>query len=237
MTRSHDPLKLSRLEVLGAWLHIWTPHRDAEIPPIPWRKIGIYSAVTVVVLGIAAAIIVPKVDSAKKEGAARDAKALAGRQAVERARIIADQRAHYGTGERPQGFAKLPTSAQMQARADLFGAAQAAVLADARRRAEQGSLQGPIKDVRCETTPPGGSTPAHPESDLKLRSGAWDCTAITDHIQRTSVNVAGALGYPFRLKVDFRRFTYVWCKQNPVAGERSVPDPSRVVPLPAACRI
>src|SRR5512132_2582605 len=102
MSRSHDdPLRLSRLEVIGAWLHVWTPHRDAEVPPIPWRRIAIWSAATVVVLCIAAALVVPRIDSAKRAGAARDAKALAARRAAERARIISDQRPHTGAAKRP----------------------------------------------------------------------------------------------------------------------------------------
>jgi hypothetical protein len=75
------------------------------------------------------------------------------------------------------------------------------------------------------------------ERDPSLKAGAWDCTAVTDHIERSQISVAGAIGYPFRLKVDFARSSYVWCKQNPIAGERSVPDPSQVVPLPAACQV
>jgi hypothetical protein len=46
----------------------------------------------------------------------------------------------------------------------------------------------------------------------------------------------GALGYPFRLVVDFDRFAYVWCKSTPVPGEQAIPDPSTVVGLPRSCR-
>src|SRR4051812_9326358 len=27
------------LEIVGAWLHLWVPPRDVEIPPVPWRKL------------------------------------------------------------------------------------------------------------------------------------------------------------------------------------------------------
>jgi hypothetical protein len=36
--------------------------------------------------------------------------------------------------------------------------------------------------------------------------------------------------------VDFDRFTFVFCKTNPAAGEAGIPDPRDVVALPRACR-
>src|SRR3954451_1684610 len=90
--RDRDPLRLSRFEVLGAWLHLWTPHRDAEIPPVPVRRILAWSAVALVVLGAAAAVIVPVVQDAKRRGDARDARALAAAQARERRAVEIQQR-------------------------------------------------------------------------------------------------------------------------------------------------
>ena len=52
----------------------------------------------------------------------------------------------------------------------------------------------------------------------------------------TETNVSGQLGYPFRAVVDFKAFSFVWCKTNPVPGERVVPDPRAVVQLPRVCR-
>jgi hypothetical protein len=205
---------LSRWEVLGAWLHVWTPPRDAQVPPVPWRRIGIWSAVAVVLLGVAAAIAVPRIDSGKRESAARDARELAKLRAAERARIVREQRVH---GGRADG-----------GRSAVYGAATAAVLGDARARVHSGELSSPVSDLVCdraEGAPPPG------------RVGAYDCTAITGRIAKGERNSAGLLGYPFRLKVDYARGTYVWCKQNPLPGEQVVPDPSQVVPLPRACRV
>jgi hypothetical protein len=55
-------------------------------------------------------------------------------------------------------------------------------------------------------------------------------------IGSTETNIAGQLGYPFRAVLDFHRFRAVWCKTNPVPGERVVPDPRTVLELPEACR-
>jgi hypothetical protein len=220
MTESHEWSRrsdaappLSRFEVLGAWLHVWTPPRDARVPPVPWRRIGLWSAVTVVVLGIAAAIAVPLISSGKREGAARDARVRSAQRAAERARIELEQRVHRGRATARAG------------RAAVYAAATAAVLADARARVKAGELDSAVSDIQCDRAE-GATAP-----------GQYDCTAITGRIAKGERNAAGALGYPFRLKVDFAHARFVWCKQNPLPGEQVVPDPRQVVPLPKACQV
>ena len=44
--------RLSRWEVLGAWLRLWTPPREAVVPPVPWRKVAVGGA-----LVLAAAVV------------------------------------------------------------------------------------------------------------------------------------------------------------------------------------
>ena len=50
-------MKASKLEILGAWLGIWTPPRDVEVPPVPWRKVG-YVALGVLAVAAAVAVFV-----------------------------------------------------------------------------------------------------------------------------------------------------------------------------------
>ena len=57
-------------EVLGAWLHLWTPPRGAAVPPVPWRRIGIGAAIAALLLGALAAWLVPRIDRAKRREAA-----------------------------------------------------------------------------------------------------------------------------------------------------------------------
>jgi hypothetical protein len=247
MTESHDapgspwgrpaadttdaPPELSRWEVLGAWLHVWTPPRGAHVPAIPWRTIGIRTGIAVVVLGIAAAIAIPLIDQGKREGAAREAVASQRLKASERAAIERSQTPHRASATKPAGAV---TVAQ---RVALFETAKDAVLSDAKGRVEAGTLKSPVSAVTCVRAPQGTSLPANPERDLSLATAAYDCTAITGRIKATKHNVAGALGYPFRLKVDFTRFSYLWCKQTPLPGEQVVPNPKDVVPLPKVCRV
>ena len=37
--------RASVLEIVGVWLHVWTAPRDVEIPPVPWRKLAIWTGV------------------------------------------------------------------------------------------------------------------------------------------------------------------------------------------------
>src|SRR4051812_11658246 len=233
--RDRDPTRLSRFEVLGAWLHLWTPHRDAEIPPVPVRRILAWSAVALVVLGAAAAVIVPVVQDAKRRGDARDARALAAAQARERRAVEIQQRPRRGHAPKPRDPARLSPAEQLRRRAALLRTSEAAVLADARRRVETGAFHNRVRTVQCRKTPPG-SDPRAPRAEAHLpeRGGAYDCIAVTRFIPNGADR--GALGYPFRLVVDYGRFAYVWCKSTPVPGEQVIPDPRSVVGLPAECR-
>src|SRR3954451_10044899 len=96
--RERDPTRLSRFEVLGAWLHVWTPHRDAEVPPVPVRRILIWTGVGLVVLAGAAALIGSAMQATKRRGALRDARAAATREARERRAIELAQRPRHGHG-------------------------------------------------------------------------------------------------------------------------------------------
>jgi hypothetical protein len=61
---------LSRLEILGAWLRVWTPPRDVDVPPIPWRKVAMGAGVLVLLGVFVALVIAPAVDEEKDRSAA-----------------------------------------------------------------------------------------------------------------------------------------------------------------------
>ncbi|HWT91918.1 MAG TPA: hypothetical protein VN238_02905, partial [Solirubrobacteraceae bacterium] len=62
---SEPPPKLSPFEVVGAWLGVWTPPRDARVPPVPWRALALWMLALLVIGGAAYAAIAPQVDEAK----------------------------------------------------------------------------------------------------------------------------------------------------------------------------
>lgn len=80
-------VKASRWEILGAWLRIWTPPKDVEIPPVPRR------AAAVVALLFARTGRV-----ARLYASGRAAQARAVLLADVRARILRDARARVAAG-------------------------------------------------------------------------------------------------------------------------------------------
>jgi len=222
-------------ETLGTWLRIWTPPRDVEVPPVPVRGLAIGGAVLLVLLVGAAALIVPAIDSSKERAAAADAREAAQRRAANRRKTIAEQRPRRLDLARLRASSGAPPAQRLAARAELLRRAETAISDDARARARAGELEGRPQGTSCEPYPkrdPGDG----PERHLSETRGVYDCLVFVRAIGSTDTNGAGQLGYPFRAVVDFDRFSVVWCKTNPVPGERVVPDPRTVIKLPPACR-
>src|SRR3954447_6164851 len=165
--REPDPTRLSRFEILGAWLHVWTPHRDAEVPPVPVRRILVWTLAGLVVLGIAAVIAVPAIRDAKRRGDERDARALAAARARERRAIERAQVPHRGHARRPRGLAARSAAARLRLRSALLRASEAAVLADTRHRVTTGDLRDRVRTVRCRRFPPA-SDPRAPGAEADL---------------------------------------------------------------------
>lgn len=186
---------------------------------------GLVLAAAIVAAGILA---IPRIDDAKRRSAAVERRALAERRAAERRRLAAEQVAVHGEAPKPAG--RLTRAEELRARRGLLRTAERAIATEARRRVRAGTLTGRIVRTECA----GGSATTG-ERDLRLRRSAYDCLAVTRDIPRTGTNAPGRLGHPFRAVVDFRRFTFAFCKTNPPAGERAVPDPSATPRLPRAC--
>lgn len=169
----------SRLEIVGAWLGIWTPPRDACIPPIPWRKLAIGAAAVLLVGGAAVAIGAPLIDDAKDESAAREQRGLDERRAARRERIRREQAPRTGTvtGTRPEALA----------------AVGAALAADARER-----FHPQARPAACETAP---------RQEATADRVAYDCTsAVRDIVGAGEQEGArGVLAIPYRAVIDVDR--------------------------------
>jgi type II secretory pathway pseudopilin PulG len=215
--------KASVPEIVGAWLHLWTAPRDVDIPPVPWRKLAIGSAVVAVVLGAALAIMVPRIDEGKQERAA-DARAQQARADVaNRARVEALQRPHTGSAAEllpPAGASATEVNA---ARSALLREVETAITADAKARVAKGEMSSAKGPTTCR--PSAGA-----------REGVFDCFTVARHVPKVETNAAGSIGYPFRAVLDYDDFTYAFCRVEQFPGEMLVPDPRKVVQLPAACR-
>jgi hypothetical protein len=87
---------------------------------------------------------------------------------------------------------------------------------DARARAAAGELEGPIAATECG--PLLRARDAVPDDRrLDRPIGRYDCLAAKGDTRPEAS--AGSFGYPFVAALDFRRFTYVWCRNTPAQGE------------------
>jgi hypothetical protein len=215
-TRDETRRRASVPEIVGAWLRIWTPPRDVDVPPVPWRKLAVGAVVLALVCAGAAAAIVPAIDHAKQSRAAQERAHDAAVRAAERRRILREQRPRHASapGLRPD-------------RAALLDRVERDISRDAAARVRAGELKGPT-----------GRTSCVPATAVRLvpEQGVFDCLTVVRNIVASGASGAGTIGYPFRAVLDYRTFDYVWCKTNPVPGELVTPDPRTVIQLPRVCR-
>jgi hypothetical protein len=204
-------VKASRLEILGAWLGIWTPPRDVIVPPVPWRKVAAGAALLALAALAFALFAAPEIDQAKDERSAREQRALDRRAAARRARIVAMQQPRFG---------RAPESAP---RAAVVAHAETAIGRDARERFSRKS--------RTATCAPA------PGVDATAAKVAYDCLSATTDIEGAGAQegARGRLGYPYRAVVDFDTARYAFCRINPVPSEKAIPDPRKAIGLPRAC--
>jgi len=188
---------LSRWEIVGAWLHVWTAPKGVDVPPVPKRKLALWGLVLVALLAVAAAIVVPPLQTGKREGAAERARDAAAARAAEHARLRADQRVHRAVAA-DEG--------------DPVTALEGAITVDARARDKAGTIHGPVLGTECE--------PAGPHSASLPDTIVYKCFV------RTAGGIPGqggdvlSAGYSFVATVYTRTRKLAWCKQNPRADEK-----------------
>jgi hypothetical protein len=204
--------ELGPLETVGAWLRIWTPPRDAVVPPVPWRKLALGALVVAAVAAGAAAIIGPAVDEGKERGAERARRDLAERREAETARLRADQRPHIERGT-PVPARAAPAEAH-HARLELRRDLERSIARDARARVSSGLLAGPILRAECDPV-------AREEADLSRTTGLYKCLAVRGRGTTSPTGVETVHGYPFVATIQYAQGAYTWCKTNPTAGEKT----------------
>lgn len=203
--------RLTRWEIVGAWLHVWTAPKGVEVPPIPWRKLAIGFVLLAIVVGIGLALIIPPLQKGKREGAARVAREQAAAVAAEVKRLTADQKLH--TAIAPAG-------------ADLVKALDRAITADAKARVARGTLQGSIVGTRCDIA--GRYAVRYPHSQV------YKCLASTGNFKGEGKDVLAG-GYSFVATIYTNTRKLAWCKENPQPGEKTRGHGLAHVRLSAVC--
>ena len=201
----------------------------AGLPRWIWNKLpptGRIALALLPVVAIALALLLaPGIDEGKDERAQAERDRLAQLRAERIERLRTEQRPRTGRGA--------PAGENLARRAALADALPAAIAADARRRVAAGSLDGPIRSVRCEPYPRSAAGhPAH--RDPSMSTGRYSCLAVTQTVQAGERNEAAFIGHPYRAMVDFDTGRYAFCKVSGRPGEGSIGQQA-VVPVPAAC--
>ena len=195
-TKQAEP-RLTRWEILGAWLHVWTPARGAEVPPVPWRTLTLWAVPIAIVLAVAAAIAIPQIDSGKKQGAAERARQEAAATAAEVARLRTDQRVH---------TLVVPTGVS------LLNALEDAITQDAKARVAAKTITGPVFGTNC--VPAAVGITQFPDSRV------FKCfVATSGDLPGESKDIIGT-GYPFVATIYAKKRQLSWCKENPHADEK-----------------
>lgn len=214
--------RATRWEILGARLRIWTLPRGAEPPPPVSRRAKLLALAGVLIIATAlAGVVGPAIDDSKQRSAARERDARAAFVRRERARLVADQRAHRG---RSAAAVRLYAAGDdAGARAALLAAARTGIAADARARVAAGLLSGPIREVRCAPEPGDAGARVH-----------LACLAVTGTLVGSDGRTEARSGHPFIVSASPQDGRFAWCKENPPAGEGAA-GTGVLVALPAAC--
>jgi hypothetical protein len=173
------------------------------------------AAALVVVVAIIAVVLNGVVSDRDKRESAEAKKAVA----AEKARLKRIQAPHRGSATELRPAAGASDQTVLAARAALVRDVEASITRDAQGRDRAGELKGPI--ARTECGPLLKAKDAVPDDRVLSKPiGRYDCVAVKRSITGEAGQSVGRLGYAFVAALDFKRFTYVWCRNTPAQGER-----------------
>ncbi|HET6509296.1 MAG TPA: hypothetical protein VFG42_21040 [Baekduia sp.] len=135
-----------------------------------------------------------------------------------RARITREQAPRFGRATRLEPVEDATDAERLKARRALVVAVERRITADARARVRTGELDGPINDTFCG--PILKSKQAIPDDRVLSKPiGRYDCVAIKRHIVNADDTKVAELGYAFVAALNFKTYTYTWCRNTPAQGE------------------
>jgi hypothetical protein len=183
------------------------------------RAVAIWGGAAALVVAVAAIALVLNGVVSNRDKRERSAAEKA--VAAEKARLRRLQAPHRGSAAALRPPAGATDAQLLSARAALVKAAESSITRDAQARDRAGELQGPIVGTECG--PLLKAKDAVPDDRVLSKSiGRYDCVAVKRAITGESGQSVGRLGFAFVAALDFKRFTYVWCRNTPAQGERGV---------------
>jgi hypothetical protein len=179
-----------------------------------WLIGGMVAAALIAVLTVIAVIAVgdrSDRDAANKAEQTRRVAAL-------RVRITRQQAPHRGAARDLKPPADATDAQLLSARKALVGAVQQRITDDARARVKTGELTGPFSHTSCG--PILKSKAAIPDDRVLSKSmGRYDCVAVKRDVTLHPGQKVAELGYAFVAALNFKTYTYTWCRNNPAQGE------------------
>ena len=173
------------------------------------------AAAAVVVVAVIAIVLNGVVSNRDKRTRSADAKAAA----AEVVRLKRIQAPHRGSATQLLPAAGASQQTVLAARAALVRDVEGRITTDAQARDRRGELQGPIGRTDCG--PLLKAKDAVPDDRILSKAvGRYDCVAIKRGVTGDAGQSVGSLGYAFVAALDFKKFTYVWCRNTPAQGER-----------------
>jgi hypothetical protein len=193
------------------------------------RGLRIATGIALLAMIAGGILLVPAAQEAQQERDARERRERAENRERQIRALQLEQRPRFRRSASRAAPGAGPT-ARLAARAALLDEVSVSILDDARTRVRRGAFDGPIRRVGCEPFP-RSVTRVGAEDDLSRRRGRYYCVAVTAEFEGTAESVGGALGHPYRAKVDFASGRYAFCK---VSG-RPDPTPDPRVTTPRVC--
>lgn len=174
-------------------------------------------AVVAVLLGVVAVLAFSDRNSREQTERTRSAKVLADL----RARMVREQAPHHDAAPQLRPPAGASDAQQLAARHRLVVAVERRITADARARVRTGELDGPVLATACG--PILKARDAVPDDRVLAKSvGRYDCVAIKDHVIGDNHKKVAELGNAFVAALNFKTYTYTWCRNTPAQGEAGV---------------
>jgi hypothetical protein len=173
------------------------------------------AAAAVVAVAVIALVLNNVVSDRDKRDRAEAKKAVA----AEKARLKVIQAPHRGSAVELRPAADASEQMVLAARAALVRDVEASITRDAQGRDRAGELKGPISRTECG--PLLKAKDAVPDDRILSKPiGRYDCVAVKRSVTGEAGQSVGRLGYAFVAALDFKRYTYVWCRNTPAQGER-----------------
>jgi hypothetical protein len=202
-----------------------------KLPASRRRRVAIGGVLVAVAVAAAAAVVVPQMRSQQHDQAARAVRQDAAALAALKARYAREARPIQGRGPAAAGR---DGAAALSVRRDLVSGLQAAVLADARDRADRGELHAHYRATTCSAYPKQ-VVERPPADDLTRATAVFECIAVSRTVAPDARTTSGSLiGQPYRARVDFTHGRYAFCKIVQQPGELSI-QREVVLKVPRAC--